>query len=27
VILPTPEIIRKILKEQKKFVALIHVTC
>jgi len=27
VILPTPEIIGEILKDQKKFVALIHVTC
>jgi hypothetical protein len=27
VILPTPEIIGKIEQEQKRFVALIHVTC
>ena len=27
VILPTPEVIGKIEQEQKKFVALIHVTC
>jgi hypothetical protein len=26
-ILPTTDVIGKILKEQKKFVALIHVTC
>lgn len=27
VILPTPEVIGKIEQEQKKFVAIIHVTC
>ncbi len=27
VILPTPQIIDKIEKEQRKFVAIIHVTC
>lgn len=27
VVLPTPEVIDKILQEQKKFVAIIHVTC
>jgi hypothetical protein len=26
-ILPTPEVIRLIEKEQRKFVAIIHVTC
>lgn len=27
VILPTPEVINRIMREQGKFVALIHVTC
>ena len=27
VILPTPEVIEKIEKEQRPFIALIHVTC
>ena len=27
VILPTPEVIKRIEEEQKKFVAIIHVTC